>query len=163
MFCANCQEETLNPKFCSRSCAVTFNNKLNPKRELKKRNCSECGADIKRAHWRDNRVLCKDCTYQSQNVRSMTIKEYAEHHGYLDKHRSWLYCKIRDIGRYWNRHLRGKACQNCGYAKHTNLCHIKPFASFSVNATIGEIHAESNLMVLCPNCHWEFDNGLLKL
>lgn len=163
MFCVNCQEETLNPKFCSRSCAVTFNNKLCSKRQLKSRNCKQCGTDVKRAHWRDNRMLCRSCANPLKDIKSMTIKEYAEHHGYQAKHRSWLYCKVRDLGRYWNRGIKFKICQNCGYDKHTQLCHIKPVSSFGVDTPLGEIHHPSNLVSLCPNCHWEFDNGLLKL
>jgi hypothetical protein len=30
--CLNCKKETINPKFCSRSCSVSFNNTLHPKR-----------------------------------------------------------------------------------------------------------------------------------
>ena len=32
--CFNCQKETINSKFCSRSCANSYNNKLKPKRHL---------------------------------------------------------------------------------------------------------------------------------
>lgn len=54
-------------------------------------------------------------------------------------------------------------CNNCGYNKHVELCHIKPITSFDPSATIREVNALSNVVQLCPNCHWEFDNGLLNL
>ena len=56
-----------------------------------------------------------------------------------------------------------KACQKCSYDKHVELCHIKPINSFDDSATVGEINDPKNLLVLCPNHHWEFDNGILKL
>ena len=33
MLCVNCNEKEAKIKFCSRSCSVTYNNKLNPKRK----------------------------------------------------------------------------------------------------------------------------------
>jgi len=33
MNCLNCNTQTNNPKFCSRSCAATYNNKIHPKRQ----------------------------------------------------------------------------------------------------------------------------------
>lgn len=53
-------------------------------------------------------------------------------------------------------------CQCCGYDKHTEVCHIKSIASFSEDAKLLEINDHSNLLRLCPNCHWEYDHNLLK-
>ena len=47
--------------------------------------------------------------------------------------------------------------------KHVELCHIKPIHSFSETSTLGEINSENNVVQLCPNCHWEFDNGFLDI
>jgi 5-methylcytosine-specific restriction endonuclease McrA len=58
---------------------------------------------------------------------------------------------------------RERVCQNCGYDKHVQICHIKPIKNFEETATLSEVNASDNLVVLCPNCHWEFDHGLLKL
>lgn len=33
--------------------------------------------------------------------------------------------------------------------------------SFSMDSLISEINSLENLIYLCPNCHWEFDNELL--
>lgn len=54
-------------------------------------------------------------------------------------------------------------CAICGYDKHVEVAHIKPVSGFSDEATMREINSFSNLIGLCPNHHWEFDNGLLKL
>jgi DNA-directed RNA polymerase subunit M/transcription elongation factor TFIIS len=56
-----------------------------------------------------------------------------------------------------------KVCAICGYSLHIQIAHIKSVASFQPTSTIGEINHINNLIALCPNHHWEFDNGLLSL
>ena len=34
---------------------------------------------------------------------------------------------------------------------------------FDKDTTLNEINDINNLMALCRNCHWEFDNGLISL
>ena len=50
-----------------------------------------------------------------------------------------------------------KSCQFCGYDKHVEVCHIKPIHSFPEETLISEVNDASNILILCPNCHWEFD------
>lgn len=54
-------------------------------------------------------------------------------------------------------------CQNCGYDKHTEVCHIKDISTFSEDTLISVVNSPDNLVRLCPNCHWEFDHGRLEL
>lgn len=54
-------------------------------------------------------------------------------------------------------------CAICGYENHVEVAHIKAVADFCDDTPIYEINALSNLIGLCPNHHWEYDNGLLKL
>jgi hypothetical protein len=69
----------------------------------------------------------------------------------------------------WTDHVRYFArkqhvftsCVICGYSKHVEVCHIKDIADFPDTATIEEINQESNVIGLCPNHHWEFDNDQL--
>jgi hypothetical protein len=49
-------------------------------------------------------------------------------------------------------------CEKCGYDKHVEACHIKPISSFPDDTPIDLINSPDNLLALCPNCHWEFDN-----
>jgi hypothetical protein len=56
---------------------------------------------------------------------------------------------------------RRKACYNCGYKAHIEVCHIKPVSQFDNDATLEDINNPNNLIGLCPNCHWEFDHGIL--
>ena len=51
----------------------------------------------------------------------------------------------------------------CGYDKHYEIAHIKPVSDFEDDALITEINSIDNLIALCPNHHWEFDNGLLNI
>jgi hypothetical protein len=56
-----------------------------------------------------------------------------------------------------------KPCVNCSYDKHVEVCHIKNVADFPLTSTLNEINSSENLILLCRNCHWEFDNGMLRL
>lgn len=52
-------------------------------------------------------------------------------------------------------------CAICGYDKYVEVCHIKAVSDFSDSILISEINAVGNLVLLCPNHHWEFDHNLL--
>lgn len=43
--CVQCGTQTLNPKFCCKSCSATYNNSLIPKRTKKYKICPTCGAE----------------------------------------------------------------------------------------------------------------------
>ena len=159
--CALCGKETKNPKFCSRSCSTSHANKKSPKRKLK-RKCNKC--DKKVRNYRS--TLCQDhweeyTKWNKENRRLRTIGEIVEKRSNL--HRSSAYADIRNFARFDHKELLKKPCSNCGYKKHVELCHIKPISQFTLEATINEVNAASNVIQLCPNCHWEFDNGLLEL
>lgn len=53
-------------------------------------------------------------------------------------------------------------CAICGYSNHIEIAHIKAVSEFDNSATIAEINSIDNLIALCPNHHWEYDNGLLQ-
>lgn len=159
--CLNCGKQTKNPKFCSRSCSASVSNKLSPKRKIK-RTCSKCDSVVRnyrstlcQKHWDEY------SEWDKNNRRSKTIQELIEKRSNL--HRSSAYADIRNFARFDHKDLLLKPCNNCGYDKHVELCHIKPISEFSLEATINDVNAASNVIQLCPNCHWEFDNGLLTL
>ena len=60
-------------------------------------------------------------------------------------------------------HNPSPSCSICGYDKHIEVAHIKSVAEFDDSATVKEINSIDNLIGLCPNHHWEYDNGLLNL
>ena len=152
MQCLQCGEPTLNPKFCSRTCAATFNNKEFPKRERKQFFCESCGNE---AIYR--RRFCTKCNPNSGvdwALRTLaSLRSLADFHS-----------RIRQLARKAYHDLgKPNRCVNCGYSKHLEICHLRPIQNFDGATPISEINSPNNLVALCPNCHWELDNGLLTL
>lgn len=56
-----------------------------------------------------------------------------------------------------------KPCAKCGFSEHIQICHIKSISDFSDTDKIKEINSATNLIQLCPNCHWLFDHGKINL
>lgn len=152
MICLTCNKETTNPKFCSRSCSVIYNNKLSPKRRLTKQ-CKLCEVLIP-----SNRTFCPSCYGSSCRWRTITIGDLQG----LAKYQISAY--IRDIARRaYKSSGKPKECIRCHYDIHYEVCHIKPIKDFVKSNSVAEVNDISNLIALCRNCHWEFDHGLLKL
>ncbi|MBI5303413.1 MAG: HNH endonuclease [Chloroflexi bacterium] len=151
MICLNCGVETANPKFCSRSCAAQYNNKQFPKRDRKQFRCEKCGGV---AEYR--RKFCEDCS--PKNGVDWSKRTFGFVRSSLDFH-----ARIRQLARkaYYTSD-RPSQCVVCGYSKHIEICHIKSIQEFSEHTPISVINSLDNLVALCPNCHWEFDHGLLK-
>lgn len=143
--------------FCSRSCAATFNNKETKTKHGKyKKNkiCSNCGV----IHAKDSYFCSQKCKTES-SMKNRTIEDALK-----EGTRQQRYSNIRSIARSYAKYLPNKnKCQNCGYDKHVEIAHIKSISSFSLNDVLIDVNNENNLLALCPNCHWEFDNGHLTL
>ena len=43
------------------------------------------------------------------------------------------------------------------------MAHIKAVSDYDNDTLISEINDINNLVALCPNHHWEYDNNLLDL
>lgn len=155
--CLACNSETKNSKFCCRSCANSFNNRLVPKRKLK-RVCfiTGCGCVVK--SYRHTRCERHWDEYLKSRHSLKTLAEFRNLASVKGKHRSWSNVHIRAHGRTQHKQLLKLPCAKCGYEKHVELCHIKPVVSFPDTATLEEVNNSSNVIQLCPNCHWEFDN-----
>lgn len=149
--CLFCNKETINPRFCSHSCSAKLNNKLYPKRKPTKF-CKTCGKNINCNSW-----YCKEC--KPKAVEERTLQEVI----YTNHHKSSAFALVRALARTVAKSLGYKSCVNCKYEKHYEVCHIKAIGDFPLTAKLIEINSPDNLLCLCPNCHWEFDNGLLKL
>lgn len=166
MKCLNCNNDTTNPKFCSRSCSATYNNTGKRKATGKylEDKCSKCGIHLNKTKHDDHRKLCPSCKLtRKDEYLCLTLNEYQTRLSVQDKHPSWVNANIRNFARSWYKHLTKLPCAKCGYMKHVELCHKKPLSSFPKTATIGEVNSVDNIIQLCPNCHWEFDNGLFDL
>lgn len=159
MNCLNCQVETNNPKYCSRSCSAKLTNKLFPKRKVE-RLCAFPACVNLATNYRTKRCL----EHKPHNIPpSTTLGIIHSRLSVKSKHPSWANSYVRVNNRRVNKVLIKLPCQNCGYDKHVELCHIRAITDFPDTATLGEVNAKENVIQLCRNCHWEFDHGLLSL
>lgn len=146
MLCVNCNTFTNNPKFCSKSCSATHSNKLSPKRKLGGTCCKTCSIPIRAGY-----TYCSECF--STRVKDMTLSEAI----YYQHHKSSAFALVRSRARTACRHLP-QVCQTCGYDKHVEICHKKAVKDFPLTTLLSEVNAPENLIILCPNCHWELDH-----
>ena len=149
--------ETRVKSFCDKHCSGLFNNKLgNPSRfkqgnqHAKKKpfNCKSCGEVIKHEDRSGKSRKHAECLYLKS--KEYLIKRKCE------VSRTSIAKHARIIAK-----PKGKACIICNYNKHVDACHIKPVSDFDDNISVKEINHPDNLTLLCKNCHWEFDTGIL--
>lgn len=160
--CLSCQEETANPKFCSRSCSAKFNNKLYPKRKTEPQNkCLECNSKLSKTIGTRETQLCYKCygklrtNKQGQKTKKDCLNEKCSNGQPKNKY-NLIRMHAKSVVKHLN--IRSDKCAWCGYDKHTQLCHIKSISSFNDSAKLQEINSKENIIFLCPNCHWELDN-----
>lgn len=146
--CKQCNKDTTNPKFCSRSCSVSYNNF---RRDRNPNRCKDCGSKIRRSG-----TYCGKC-YDNHRRKYNVIND-------IQYNSSAQYAAIRARAVLdYKASGRSFVCNNCGYDKHAHICHIIPITDFPQDTLIDTVNSLDNLIALCPNCHWEFDNGLLWL
>lgn len=97
---------------------------------------------------------------RSEEVLSKTKKELFENRKNWQSARTAIQKNARKIYREKYPH---PICAICGYDKQVEVAHKKAVSEFDDNATVKEINSIDNLVGLCPNHHWEYDHGFLKL
>lgn len=143
MGCANCNKPTDNPRFCSRSCAAQVTNRESVRRKKKDWNCERCGDACAARN-----KYCDDCRFPDYTKAEATYEAVPTATRFaLIRRRAQVVVKDRP-----------KVCVECGYSKHVEVCHVRAVKDFPPDARLSEINASSNLVLLCPNCHWEHDN-----
>jgi hypothetical protein len=152
--CLQCQAPT-KTKFCSKSCAASFNNKKHPKRKPE-HNCKKCHTPIT-----CGKMYCSTCSPKKTNRHKKTLQE-ALYQNKNDRSNKYSYIRWHARKVYFSLN-KNPSCHNCGYDKHVEVCHIKAICNHDPKTTIEEVNRPENLIGLCPNCHWEFDKGLLDL
>ena len=148
--CPQCEKLHSNPKFCSSSCAASYNNKRRPPKG--KGRCKDCETKISK-----QRSRCRPCHSKWQTTRvlgdSVTLAEAVlryKRHG-----RSSAYSLVRTRARsVMKEHT---CCEWCGYDKHVEVAHRTAISEFSGDTLLSTINDRDNLLSLCPNCHWEHD------
>lgn len=157
-----CGAETTNPKFCSRSCAARHTNVSQPKRR-KGGACRMCQAIIA-----TRATYCTPCwstrgVGSASELGARTIGEYRRKMSLRGRHPSWLHAYVRGLCRSWNRGMTKLPCRRCSYSLHVELAHVIALSETPDDTPLRVVNDPSNIIPLCKNCHWEFDNGHLTL
>lgn len=149
-------------KFCSRSCAAVFNNKP----RIKLIPCKGCETGIKSGKSKYCEICIKNKVFRLIRRAKIPVDMFltiSELKSKLKYNTYQLHAKIRG----WSRTIYGYfnditklSCVVCGYSLHCEVCHIKPISSFDEDTKIVDINNIENLVSLCPNHHWEFDNNI---
>lgn len=134
MFCITCNKENNNPKFCSRSCSATFNNKGIRRHGKSKNTCLQCFKDITRR----NKFCSLECrgTYNwNLSIIKIKNKEFIPSIKTLRKYLLTIH----------------PFCSACNNGTEYNF---KPLAleldHIDGDSSNNEL---SNIRLLCPNCH----------
>lgn len=153
-FCENiieCNRKQLTKirqrQFCSLNCFHFFSKKQRSLIEKKKKRTLE---EYKRTRLQNSEDFLKKRTLEAHFNES---KNYFSGRSNITK----------IAQRIMKNSERERKCGNCGYLKHVEVAHVKSVASFSKDSTLYDVNRLENLIYLCPNCHWEFDNHILKI
>ena len=156
MNCLQCGTYTNNLKFCSSSCSAKYNN---TRRKKKQYFCRDCGTLLGEGYVFKDRVVCEKCNKSYVDWSTITYGDMLNRY----KQNRDAHAHIRDIARrVYRRSDKPQKCMNCGYDKHYEVCHIDAIESFALDTPMSVVNNIHNLVGLCPNCHWELDNGLLE-
>ena len=178
-----------NKQFCNKSCSVSYNNSRRivgtngPKTFID--SCSD--EDFIEAYNSSSSYneLAKSIGYTnnvSSNVKQkivericlLGLEEYSNRQkfdlmtkGELMSRRSnwqsWRSSIQRDARDKYKNSIKPKECIVCGYTNTYEVAHITPVADFDNNTLISEINDINNLIALCPNHHWEYDNNMIDM
>ena len=150
--CSNNLQGRWQKKFCSKSCAASYNNARDPKRQ-KTGSCRECQGPSKAT-----RAFCTDCVpegigkSEAQKLVYTLIKK--------GKIAAWLKGEWRGGTDYGLSHIvrnflldqAEHSCSKCGWdTPHPDTGEVP----LEVNHIDGDglNHDPSNVEVICPNCH----------
>lgn len=153
--------------------------------EQEQRKCKECSSLLTYEKWKSRNVFCDHhCSALWRNKNTIRIKKLKPLKSkktkditallgvtkgeLFAKRKNWQSARSairRNAEAIFKRDHKVMACAvpNCSYSNHIEIAHIRSVSSFSGETLISEINAPDNLVGLCPNHHWDFDHGLLKL
>jgi hypothetical protein len=146
--CKNCSVDIPNGrKFCDRSCAATYNNKLYPKRVYgrTKPKCLNCGKEIE-----DDRYDRKYCNSQCHGAKKR--KDLYEKVSNEDFENLGNKASIDRTSKQYLIHLHGEKCMICGWDIKNKWTNKVPIELNHIDGN-PENHSLTNLELICPNCH----------
>lgn len=103
-------------------------------------------------------LILNDLKVKVDSISELTKKDLFESRKNWQSARSAI---AKDARRVFYSNGDKKKCLVCGYSKHIEVAHIKSVNMFNDSVKIKDINKKENLVGLCPNHHWEFDNDIL--
>ena len=136
--CPNCHKQTNNPKFCSRSCGVSYNNRIKPKRQKQTKICSFCEKEYP-ARFKNRKYCSRKCHNDSKIHKILVTGSFNS---------SWN--NNRSIRNYLIQ-TYGNNCMICNQSG--NNWNGKPI-TLVVDHIDGKADnwSVSNIRLVCPNC-----------
>lgn len=177
--------DVFKKKFCSLSCTGKYGQLVKPRIPPRKEECkldkftdvelisiyNECNSitDLERrlgyknigkqknVHIKFNELGLNISKLKNKNIilKNLTKGDLFKRYKSWQTARSTIQKQARLI--YQNSD-KPKKCICCSYDKHYEVAHIKAVSDFDDNTLISEINNVNNLIALCPNHHWEYDN-----
>ncbi len=138
MKCVNCNKDTDNPKFCCRSCGVSYNNRIKPKRIKQMKTCIFCKQQFQALHSHNQKYCNKQCLAAHRD-HEININGFGDGHYHNASIRKYLVRK------------HGNFCMICGQSGDD--WNGKP-----ITLIVDHIDGKSNnnkldnLRIVCPNC-----------
>ena len=132
MKCLNCNEITSNPKFCGKSCAAKYNNKIYKVKEKPK--CLHCQSELQRGR-----------KYCSNKCQGALVKK-----GIRDKILAREWVDARHLKSYLIE-LSGPVCSECNWSKKNPVTNKVPIEIDHIDGNASNNVLE-NVRLLCPNC-----------
>lgn len=140
-------DEEIIEIFQNSNSIADFSKKLGYKRigsnKAIKRRLNQIGLDLEKLRIQNDKVL------------NSTKKELFSQRSSWQNARSTIQKYARIIYKNSNK---PKECIVCKYNKHFEVAHIKAVSDFNDDILISKINDIDNLIALCPNHHWEYDN-----
>lgn len=135
--CIECNAETTNPKFCGRSCSVTFHNRGRNRHGTEIGDCVHCGKKLNRSA---KKYCSRDCMHEHRWQEQKLLIERGE-----------ADCSERLYKKYLIE-VRGECCEVCGWAEVHSTTGKVPIEMHHVDGDSNNNLLE-NLQLLCPNHH----------
>ena len=144
--------------FCSRSCNRTYQNKTNnPNPKIDRTcTCENCNITFNKTKDQVSNTCSMFC-YMELGMKQRLMKDV------IKRNDANKYDTVRKNARLYSKYFYPAKCMVCDYDKHYEVCHVKDLKDFTREETIYEVNNKTNLIHLCPNCHWEFDHNQLDL
>lgn len=144
--------------FCSRSYNRSYQNKINNPNPKIDRFCicANCENTFNKTKDQVSNT-CSMLCYMELGMKQRLMKNV------IKRNDANKYDNIRQNARLYSKYFYPLKCMLCDYDKHYEVCHVRDIKDFTGEETLYEVNNKTNLIHLCPNCHWEFDHNQLDL